>query len=650
MWHELARTKRFYGPSSKEIYGNSQVTSAAGKRPNKFDRRFEHSGTGTFNERRLATEAITNFMNMFAGQANQSRPWYQNQSRSYSNKSQPNRPTSSEGKKPLQITSGNPAATDPRREGSYPAKDDCSNGRKYSKEKKAYVVDEDEEEETGNEPPGYYQENENDNINYFDPDQYDEPGSAEEEVSANIVTIPTATPYCRRCGKSFNFNNKLHRHLRQNCSEPAQAYEATASIPVRATLDISEPKPIRAMVSSFVSTSSAKQIPVIKSTVDAAKTLGTGYGFRGFQYATASYVLHEDGTPTSGCLDTGCGISLHDINSFKEQTQGKIPIRKMVTPITVRGIGSNKHATDEYAIVDIRLQGLKDGKPAITLIRREVHLVEDLKANFLIGNNILKPEGFKIDLERNKAFISSCGVTIPINVQSRSIPIHKPIHLKKSTVIPPHSITPVQVHSLAAMPSDRDFLFEPDDVNFSLYAHIVNFETEAILVRNDEPKAITIPRNLRLGYATELEYSNAFFAGETFDAEKSDTKGTAIGNTHNETDIGDLARRCPKFEHKKSWFKKVLAACTAIAAVGISLAKPSPLNMALSHTGMEETAFVATPAAEIVLPIGVKIYDSGMEAVNAFTKIVDEYTTMWTDQGFAALPEEHWMRIPLKSD
>ena len=214
----------------------------------------------------------------------------------------------------------------------------------------------------------------------------------------------------------------------------------------------------------------------------------------------------------------------------------------MATPITMQGINFNKHTTDKY---------LKDGKPAIALIRCEVHLVENLKANFLIGNNILKSEKFRIDLKKNQVYIGSCGVTIPIDIQSRTTPMHKPIYLKRSTVVPLHNVIPVQVHSLTGMLSDQDFMSESDKVKFSLYAHMVNFETEAILVKNNESRAITISRNFCLGYATEIDYPNALFAGETFQSKESDTKTFSTCSTY-DNDIADLAWRHPKSEYKKN--------------------------------------------------------------------------------------------------
>ena len=52
------------------------------------------------------------------------------------------------------------------------------------------------------------------------------------------------------------------------------------------------------------------------------------------------------------CFDTGCSVTLCDGSFFRAQAPNT-PIRKIATPITVRGLGANKHATDQYAITDI---------------------------------------------------------------------------------------------------------------------------------------------------------------------------------------------------------------------------------------------------------------------------------------------------------
>lgn len=167
-----------------------------------------------------------------------------------------------------------------------------------------------------------------------------------------------------------------------------------------------------------------------------------------------AYTLTEDDITNLECLDIECGISMHNIEVFTRQTQEKIPIRKMVMLIMVQEIGTNKHITNEYAIVDVHFQGLQNGKPAIAILQREIYLVKDLKANFLIENNILSPEKIRINFEKGEAHMGSSQVTIPLSIKNKSTTIHKPIHLKKFTVIPSYTVLSVPIYSLLAMSSD----------------------------------------------------------------------------------------------------------------------------------------------------------------------------------------------------
>ena len=59
--------------------------------------------------------------------------------------------------------------------------------------------------------------------------------------------------------------------------------------------------------------------------------------------------------------------------------------------------------------------------------------------------------------------------------------------------------------------NDRDYLFESNETELILYAHLMNISIETILVCNDDKQAVKISRNYRLNYLTELDYSNAFF-------------------------------------------------------------------------------------------------------------------------------------------
>ena len=74
----------------------------------------------------------------------------------------------------------------------------------------------------------------------------------------------------------------------------------------------------------------------------------------------------------------------------------------MASPITVRGVAQGVHRCNEFAKLDIYLQGT-----STALIRRDVHIVDGLKAKMLIGMDIIGPERIIIDAARKLAIIGS---------------------------------------------------------------------------------------------------------------------------------------------------------------------------------------------------------------------------------------------------
>ncbi len=105
-------------------------------------------------------------------------------------------------------------------------------------------------------------------------------------------------------------------------------------------------------------------------------------------------------------------MSLIDRKFLADQAPS-IPVQQMPSPITVRGLGTNRHKSKEFVTLDIHLPG--DGRT--TVVTREVHIVEDLKAKMLIGIDILGPEKVLLDLDARIATIRSCqNVQIPLTI------------------------------------------------------------------------------------------------------------------------------------------------------------------------------------------------------------------------------------------
>ena len=126
--------------------------------------------------------------------------------------------------------------------------------------------------------------------------------------------------------------------------------------------------------------------------------------------------LESDPSATA-CLDTGCGVTLVDKDWLLRQLPGQ-KIKEISTFLKVRRIGASKHEFNQFAELSLFFPGENtEGEMVYTSIKCELHLVEALRANILIGNDILAPEGFVINIGLGHAVVGSCGVKIAVGAR-----------------------------------------------------------------------------------------------------------------------------------------------------------------------------------------------------------------------------------------
>ena len=307
----------------------------------------------------------------------------------------------------------------------------------------------------------------------------------------------------------------------------------------------------------------------------------------------------------------------------------------MATPLRINGISGNQHTTSEYVVATLRILGQDEYGPAEALITRELHIVDKLEANMLIGTDIMLPEKMDILLSRKILQIGTCNVDVPVQIRVRpgyQQHLH-PVHAKATTVVPPYSIAMIPIHSLSAITATtQDFLFEPRELDHaSLFSHVLNSSTEGILVKNSTSTPIKIPRNTRLGHLQELGVEQGLSAS------------AFLATEHN---LATLAERPPR-QKRIGWFTRTVT----MLAAAYSLQAPS--SSQFEGTQSSEFQLSSGPSIpETVLPNGVTIYGTQeSEPVHKLTQVVSEFPKLWEDTGtFVNIPEDEWMRIPLLSD
>lgn len=173
---------------------------------------------------------------------------------------------------------------------------------------------------------------------------------------------------------------------------------------------------------------STQSYPSLNFLLPAKSTLLTSdietrFGFCGWSYVSILVILMLKPLPdivnfdACRCLNTSCAVTLIDRRWLACLLPDQ-PINKIATLLSMRSIGFSKHKTDEYVCAPLYLIGTKnDNWPAYAFFHRELHLIDSLKANILIGNNIISSEGILIDISKRLAYISSCGIKLKVDAK-----------------------------------------------------------------------------------------------------------------------------------------------------------------------------------------------------------------------------------------
>lgn len=76
---------------------------------------------------------------------------------------------------------------------------------------------------------------------------------------------------------------------------------------------------------------------------------------------------------------------------------------RIASPLSIHGVSSNKHKTSEFVIILIYFLSKKANKEVndikvLTLLTRELYIINSLRAYILISNNIISPENIIINI------------------------------------------------------------------------------------------------------------------------------------------------------------------------------------------------------------------------------------------------------------
>jgi transposase InsO family protein len=315
-----------------------------------------------------------------------------------------------------------------------------------------------------------------------------------------------------------------------------------------------------------------------------------GHAFKGWHYCTVRVLALNSDMADEACFDTGCSITLVD-EDFLSRISPDAEIQYRSKPVDVKGIGDDTHQTAKFTQIAVRMKATLKGKEAILTLHFELHIVRGLRANILFGTDMMARHQIAIDVGRHRAVIGSCHDAI-VDLRITAKPNHqvcRPVYSKDRVVIPAKSNVrlPIKMSTKNALQADREYVFTPQFDRLSVYAHAVDHNFSFVHAANFSSRPVVVQPGARMGFLSGFDEVSAYLAGP---------------------EAAELART----EQRQAPRARLEGNTTS----GTKLA-----NGVTVH-GDENT-------------------------VRKLARVVNKFD-IWTDHGgFADVPENEWMRIPL---
>ena len=85
--------------------------------------------------------------------------------------------------------------------------------------------------------------------------------------------------------------------------------------------------------------------------------------------------------------------------------------------LKIRDLNIQKHENYKYVICDIHMKDIKNNKSITSILRREIHLINNFKTNMLINNNVIDVENIVVDSIKKKFFIINIDAVVSIKIK-----------------------------------------------------------------------------------------------------------------------------------------------------------------------------------------------------------------------------------------
>ncbi len=231
------------------------------------------------------------------------------------------------------------------------------------------------------------------------------------------------------------------------------------------------------------------------------------------------------------CANTDCIMFLMN-KAYLKQILSDVKIHHIENVITVQDIKTITHNCFEY--VNLKLFIFEILKVAtfkrIAKLTRYAHIVDNLRAKFLMRMNILRSKKIVLNIFKRKMILSLCeNLKINIKIISHTLDakalnkrMNRVIQSKQLIFISFRTMTIVLIKTRKTqILSDRDYIFQlvKQELNLErtdeMMTHIINVNLAAMRVINFTNKSVIISRKTRLNRLIKYEKHECYVTNST---------------------------------------------------------------------------------------------------------------------------------------
>lgn len=194
-------------------------------------------------------------------------------------------------------------------------------------------------------------------------------------------------------------------------------------------------------------------------------------------------------------------------------------ICQLTSNIKIRGIGAKVHDNSKYAIINLYFfETIKD-RSMIAHLKGEFYLINDLKANLLIGMNIINFKVMMLDFEDKVVTTSICKIIkVFLTTQKKSVLVHRTIRAVSQVIISAGQIMTVFVKLRdAKLSKDCDYSFFSKDSRLlgpkrGFFAHVIDADIKIVQVKNTFDRSFIISKNFGVEHLRDYSKEECFLA------------------------------------------------------------------------------------------------------------------------------------------